>query len=177
MAFRDTYYPARPIQPFWADFFALGSSNSEGHRGISKYFFLDHFSSSFLSQKCCQISVRFFCVLSGTRNQQCTWSAITFVNMWHHKFLEIQPRDPNRLKLLRISNFICASSNIKRNVYRNIPALNSRNLSYHFQTVEDSNVINSQLASIWKAQEARFQELELKIQGKVKQEWNIIYRS
>ena len=67
-----------------------------------------------------------------------------------------------------------ASSNIKRNVYRNIPALNSRNLSYHFQTVEDSN--DSQLASIWKAQEARFQELELKIQGKVKQNGKIIQR-
>ena len=61
-----------------------------------------------------------------------------------------------------------ASSNIKRNVYRNIPALNSRNLSYNFQTVEDSDVSTSQLSSIWKAQEARFQELELKIQGKVK---------
>ena len=24
--------PARPIQPFWADFFALDSSNSEGAR-------------------------------------------------------------------------------------------------------------------------------------------------
>ena len=24
------------IQPFWADFFGLGSSNSEGHRGILK---------------------------------------------------------------------------------------------------------------------------------------------
>jgi hypothetical protein len=43
--------PAGPIQPFLADFFALGSSNSEGARGISKYFFLDHFSSSFLSPK------------------------------------------------------------------------------------------------------------------------------
>ena len=31
--------PARPIQPFWADCFALGSSNSEGHRGILKEFF------------------------------------------------------------------------------------------------------------------------------------------
>ena len=61
-----------------------------------------------------------------------------------------------------------ASSNIKRNIYRNIPALNSRNLSCLFQTVEESNVSTSQLASIWKAQEARFQELELKIQGKVK---------
>ena len=67
-----------------------------------------------------------------------------------------------------------ASSNIKKNVYRNIPALNSCNLSYHFQTVEDSNVSTSQLASIWKAQEVRFQELELKIQGKVKQDWKII---
>ena len=28
-------------------FFALGSSNSEGHRGISKYFFLDHFNHQF----------------------------------------------------------------------------------------------------------------------------------
>ena len=55
---------------FLGRFFALGSSNSEGHRGISKYFFLDHFSSSFLSQKWCQISVRIFCVLSGTRNLQ-----------------------------------------------------------------------------------------------------------
>ena len=67
-----------------------------------------------------------------------------------------------------------ASSNIKRNVYRNIPALDSRNLSFFFQTVEDSNVSTSQLASIWKAQEARFQELELKIQGKVKRDWKII---
>jgi len=32
------------------------------------------------------------------------------------------------------------------------------------KTVEDSNVSTSQLANIWKAQEARFQELELKIQ-------------
>ena len=31
-------------------FFALGSSNFKGGRGISKYFFLDHFSSLFLSQ-------------------------------------------------------------------------------------------------------------------------------
>ena len=31
---------------FLGRFFALGSSNSEGHRGISKYFFLYHFSSS-----------------------------------------------------------------------------------------------------------------------------------
>ena len=29
----------------------LGSRNSEGARGIPKYFFLDHFSPSFLSQK------------------------------------------------------------------------------------------------------------------------------
>ena len=41
------------------------------HGGISQYFFLDHFSSSFLRQKWCQISVRIFCVLSGTRNLQC----------------------------------------------------------------------------------------------------------
>ena len=61
-----------------------------------------------------------------------------------------------------------ASSNIKRNVYRNITALNSRNLCYLFQTVEDSDFSTAQLASIWKTQEARFQELELKIQGKVK---------
>ena len=40
---------------------------------ISKLFFLDPFSSSFLSQKWCQISVRIFCVLSGTRNLQCHW--------------------------------------------------------------------------------------------------------
>ena len=33
-----------------------------------------------------------------------TWSAITFVNMWRHKFLAIQPRGPNKLKLLRISD-------------------------------------------------------------------------
>ena len=73
VAFRDTCKSARPIQPFWADFFALGSSNSEGHHGISKWFFLHHcFSSSFLSQKWCQISVRIFCVLSGTRNLQWT---------------------------------------------------------------------------------------------------------
>ena len=32
-------------------FFALGSSNSEGAHGISKYFFLGHFSPSFLSKK------------------------------------------------------------------------------------------------------------------------------
>ena len=76
---------------------------------------------------------------------------------------------------MRISNFMRASSNIKRNVYRNNPALNSRNLSYHFQTVENSNGSTSQLASIWKAQEARFQELELKIQGKVKQDWKNIF--
>ena len=37
--------------------------------------------------------------------------------------------------------------------------------------MEESNVSTSQLASIWKAQEARFQELELKIQGKVKQDY------
>ena len=34
--------------------------------------FLTTFSQSFSSQKCCQISVRIFCVLSGTRNLQCT---------------------------------------------------------------------------------------------------------
>jgi hypothetical protein len=28
--------PARPIQPFWVDFFALGSSDSEVARSISK---------------------------------------------------------------------------------------------------------------------------------------------
>ena len=32
--------------------------------------FLTTFSQSFSSQKCCQISVRIFCVLSGTRNLQ-----------------------------------------------------------------------------------------------------------
>ena len=40
--------------------------------------------------------------------------------------------------------------------------------------MEDSDVSTSQLASVWKAQEARFQELELKIQGKVKQDWKVI---
>jgi len=38
---------ARQIQPFWADFFALGSSISEGHRGILKYLLPDHPSPSF----------------------------------------------------------------------------------------------------------------------------------
>ena len=51
-------------------FFALGSSNSEGHCGILKQFFLDHFSPIFSSQKWCQISIRIFCVLSGIRNLQ-----------------------------------------------------------------------------------------------------------
>jgi hypothetical protein len=40
-------------------FFALGISNSEGARGISKQFFLDYFSPSFLSQKCFFQEVRF----------------------------------------------------------------------------------------------------------------------
>ena len=40
------------IQSFWADFFTLGSSNSEGASIISKYEILDHFSPSFLTQKC-----------------------------------------------------------------------------------------------------------------------------
>ena len=53
---------------FLVRFFFLGSSNSEGNCGIVKWLFLDHFSPSFLSQKWCQISVRIFCVLSGTRN-------------------------------------------------------------------------------------------------------------
>ena len=42
--------------------------------------------------------------------------------------------------------------------------------------MEDSYVSTSQLANIWKTQEGRFQELELKIQGKVKQDWKLIYR-
>jgi hypothetical protein len=46
-----TCLPARPIQPFWADFFALGSSNSEGACGISKYFFLDHFLAKMVISK------------------------------------------------------------------------------------------------------------------------------
>ena len=54
---------------FLGRFFALGSSNSEGHRGILKYFFLDHFSPSWS-----QISVRFLYVLSSTRNLQWIWS-------------------------------------------------------------------------------------------------------
>ena len=43
-----------------------------------KCFFLDHFSPSFLSQKYCQISVRIFCVMSGTRNLQ--W--IYYLSHW-----------------------------------------------------------------------------------------------
>jgi hypothetical protein len=43
---------------------------SRYHRGISKYFFLDHFSPSFLSQQWCQISLGIFCVLLGTKNLQ-----------------------------------------------------------------------------------------------------------
>ena len=40
---------AKPIQPFRADFIALGSSNSEGARNFKKN--LDHFLPSFLTQK------------------------------------------------------------------------------------------------------------------------------
>ena len=42
--------PTQQIKPFWADFSALGSGNTEGARGISKWFFLDHFSPSLLDQ-------------------------------------------------------------------------------------------------------------------------------
>ena len=34
--FAPSELPARPIQPFWAAFFALDSSNSEGASRISK---------------------------------------------------------------------------------------------------------------------------------------------
>ena len=45
---------------FLGRIFALGSNNSEGARGISKYFFLDHFSPSFLSQIWIWILVHLF---------------------------------------------------------------------------------------------------------------------
>ena len=47
---RYTCWPARPIYPFWAYFFALGSSNSEGDWWNSKWKILDHFSPSFFSK-------------------------------------------------------------------------------------------------------------------------------
>ena len=51
------------------------------HGRFSKEFFLDHFSPSFLSQKWCEISIRIFCVLSGTGNLQ--FNIHTF--SWVHK--------------------------------------------------------------------------------------------
>ena len=63
---------------FLVRFFFLGSSNSEGHCGILKRLFLDHFSPSFLSQKWCQISV-------STRNQY----AITVLHTFCSKMARI----------------------------------------------------------------------------------------
>ena len=35
--FRDTCSPATPVQPLWADFFALGSSNSEPSKFLETF--------------------------------------------------------------------------------------------------------------------------------------------
>jgi hypothetical protein len=49
LKFKDTRQPARPIQPFWAVFFSLGSSNSESLKGCAEFFkkSLDHFTIIF----------------------------------------------------------------------------------------------------------------------------------
>ena len=61
---------------------------SESHRGMSKYFFLDHFSSSFLSHKWCQISVRIFvyCLAPETYSVMYAHSGFFFrllLSRWH----------------------------------------------------------------------------------------------
>ena len=68
MAFRVAAAQCKKICPERLNWPGRLAGISEGHRGISKYFFLDHFSPSFLCQKWCQIFVRIFCVLSGARN-------------------------------------------------------------------------------------------------------------
>ena len=70
MAFRVAAAQCKKICPERLNWPGRLASISEGHRGISKYFFLDHFSPSFLSQKWCHISVRILCVLPGTKNLQ-----------------------------------------------------------------------------------------------------------
>ena len=53
---------------------------SEGHHENWKYFFLDPFT-----QKWCQISVRIFCVLPGTKNLQCKMLGMGMLTKksWH----------------------------------------------------------------------------------------------
>jgi hypothetical protein len=61
MAFRVAAAQCKKICPEKLNWPGRLAGISEGHRGISKYF---------LSQKWCQISVRIFCVLPGTKNLQ-----------------------------------------------------------------------------------------------------------
>ena len=49
---------------FRGSFFSLGSSNSEGASRISKWKILDHFSPSFVSQKCWFQDLRFYLTYS-----------------------------------------------------------------------------------------------------------------
>jgi hypothetical protein len=56
---------------FLGRFFCTGQQQLWRPSWNFKIIFIDHFSPSFLSQKGFQISVRIFCVLSGTRNLQC----------------------------------------------------------------------------------------------------------
>ena len=56
---------------FLGRFFCTGQQQLWRPSWNFEIIFLDHFSPSFLIQKWCQISVRIFCVLSGTRNLLC----------------------------------------------------------------------------------------------------------
>ena len=51
MAFRVAAAQCKKICPERLNWPGKLAGISEGHRGISKYFFLDHFSSSFLGRK------------------------------------------------------------------------------------------------------------------------------
>ena len=81
--------------------------------------FLDHFSLSFLSLKWCQISVRIFCVLSGTKNLQ--WGVLQFHKLSNAKDFSCFPKNNchlavlvkrlKRLKIEQIASILCIVQN------------------------------------------------------------------
>jgi hypothetical protein len=79
MAFRVAAAQCKKICPEWLNWPGRLAGISKGHRGISIQFFQDHFSPSLSSQKWCQIFVRIFCVLPGTKNLQCLVSLIQMI--------------------------------------------------------------------------------------------------
>ena len=92
MAFRFAAAQCKKISPERLNWPGRLAGISEGHCGISKYFFLDHFSPSFLSQISVRIFIQFFvyCLAIKTYSEElnvliyilCLWYSVgkTLVN-------------------------------------------------------------------------------------------------